>query len=93
MARRNTVGARELKARLGTYLRKVRAGSTLVVTDRGEPVAELRPFQDELERKLAKLRAEGRISGRAGILKPFDPIRAPGVSLSDAVLEDREERF
>src|SRR3989304_5686519 len=42
MARRAEVGARELKTRLGTYLRKVRQGSTLVVTDRGEPVAELR---------------------------------------------------
>lgn len=90
---RNTVGARELKARLGKYLRTVRSGQTLVVTDRGEPVAELRPLRDDMERKLAKLRAEGRISGRAGRLRPFDPIRAPGVSLSDAVLEDRDERF
>ena len=90
---RNTVGARELKARLGKYLRTVRSGQTLVVTDRGEPIAELRPLRDDMERKLAKLRAEGRISGRAAPLRPFDPIRAPGVSLSDAVLEDRDERF
>ena len=90
---RNTVGARELKTRLGTYLRKVRNGKTLIVTDRGEPIAELRPIQDDFERKLAKLRAAGVISGGSGRLKPFDPITAPGVSLSDAVLEDREDRF
>mgnify|MGYP000005736030 CR=1 FL=1 len=90
---RNTVGARELKARLGKYLRTVRGGQTLVVTDRGEPVAELRPLRDGIEGKLAKLRAEGRISGRAGRLRPFEPIQAPGTSLSDAVLEDRDERF
>jgi len=42
MARRRQVGARELKTRLGTYLRQVRRGATLVVTERGEPVAELR---------------------------------------------------
>jgi prevent-host-death family protein len=41
---RNVVGARELKTRLGTYLRRVREGNTLLVTDRGEPVAELRPI-------------------------------------------------
>ena len=41
---RDVVGARELKTRLGTYLQRVREGRTLVVTDRGEPVAELRPL-------------------------------------------------
>lgn len=90
---RNTVGARELKARLGTYLRAVRSGRTLIVTDRGEPVAELRPLQDDLEQKLAKLRAAGRISGGSGRLTPFEPIRIQGVSLSEAILEDREDRF
>lgn len=90
---RNTVGARELKTHLGKHLRRVRAGETLVITDRGEPIAEIRPIQDDLERKLAKLRALGRISGRGVGLPPFTPIHAPGVSLSEAVLEDREERF
>ena len=41
---RTAVGARELKTRLGTYLRRVREGRTLLVTDRGEPIAELRPL-------------------------------------------------
>ena len=41
---RSVVGARELKTRLGTYLRRVREGRTLLVTDRGEPIAELRPL-------------------------------------------------
>lgn len=90
---RDTVGARELKSRLGTYLRAVRRGKTLVITDRGEPIAELRPLQDDFERKLAKLRASGLIGGGDGRLRPFDPIRIPGVSLSDAILEDREDRF
>ena len=31
-----SVGARELKTRLGHYLREVRGGHTIVVTDRGE---------------------------------------------------------
>ncbi len=90
---RNTVGARELKARLGKYLRTVRAGKTLIVTDRGEPVAELRPLEDDMERRLAKLRAAGRISGGSGRLRPFEPIPIQGVSLSEAILEDREDRF
>jgi hypothetical protein len=36
------VGIRELKNRLSEYIRWVRAGETILVTDRGEVVAELR---------------------------------------------------
>jgi prevent-host-death family protein len=36
-----TVGVRELKNRLSEYLREVRAGESVLVTDRGEVIAEL----------------------------------------------------
>jgi len=36
------VGVRELKDRLSEYLRLVRNGEEILVTDRGEVVAELR---------------------------------------------------
>ena len=38
-----TVGVRELKNRLSEYLRQVRSGEHLLVTDRGEVVAEFSP--------------------------------------------------
>lgn len=38
-----TVGVRELKNRLSEYLRHVRAGGGVLVTDRGEVVAEIGP--------------------------------------------------
>jgi antitoxin (DNA-binding transcriptional repressor) of toxin-antitoxin stability system len=38
-----TVGVRELKNRLSEYLREVRAGESVLVTDRGEVVAEFSP--------------------------------------------------
>ena len=37
------VGLRELKNRLSEYIRQVRSGEGLLVTDRGEVVAELIP--------------------------------------------------
>jgi antitoxin (DNA-binding transcriptional repressor) of toxin-antitoxin stability system len=37
------VGVKQLKARLSEYLRHVRAGETILITDREEVVAELRP--------------------------------------------------
>lgn len=38
-----TVGLRELKNRLSEYIRQVRSGEGVLVTDRGEVVAELTP--------------------------------------------------
>jgi prevent-host-death family protein len=90
------VGARELKTRLGTYLRRVRQGHTLVVTDRGRPVAELRPMpRTGRDAVLAKLEAEGSVTRptKRG-LSSFRPIELErGASLSSAVLEDRQDGF
>jgi antitoxin (DNA-binding transcriptional repressor) of toxin-antitoxin stability system len=38
-----SIGVKTLKARLSEYLRLVRAGEVVLVTDRNEVVAELRP--------------------------------------------------
>lgn len=38
-----TVGIRELKDRLSEYLRQVRSGESVLVTDRGEVIAEVSP--------------------------------------------------
>ena len=38
-----SVGLRELKNRLSAYVRELRSGETVLVTDRGEVVAELVP--------------------------------------------------
>jgi prevent-host-death family protein len=87
------VGARELKVRLGAYLRQVRQGRTLVVTDRGQPVAELRPIGPRGdEAVLARLEAEGTVTRptKRG-LSPFRPVEMHrGASLSTVVIENRE---
>jgi antitoxin (DNA-binding transcriptional repressor) of toxin-antitoxin stability system len=44
-----SVGIRELKNRLSEYLRDVRAGERVLVTDRGQVVAELAPPGHGLE--------------------------------------------
>lgn len=92
-----TVGARELKNRLGRYLRQVRAGATLLVTERGRPIAELRPLPPaarDLDVRLHELAAEGllRLPRRQ---KPpeIHPVALPGPPLSQTVIEDREDRI
>lgn len=92
-----TVGARELKTRLGTYIEQVRRGATLIVTERGEPVAELRPItrrDDDEASRLEHLCALGVLTRRSRArLAPFRPIRASGPGLARAVIEGRADRF
>ena len=95
--RPKAVGARELKTRLGQYLRQVREGKTLIVTDRGEAIAELRPIpthpSDEIE-TLEKLAAVGVVTQLSkGPLAPLRPVAIDGPSVANAVVEDREDRF
>lgn len=90
------VGARELKTRLGAYLGQVRRGVTIVVTERGSPVAELRPLgrgARGVAARLDELVALGVLSRPSKkALAPFRPIRATGRPLSEAIIEDRTER-
>jgi prevent-host-death family protein len=97
MAKSRIVGSRELKTRLGHYLSRVRRGETILVTDRHEPVAELRPLTgggDEVTSALRKLAAAGAITlpVRRKPLARFAPIVARGATGSAAVLADRAER-
>ena len=62
-----SVGIRELKNRLSEYLRRVRAGETVLVTDRGQAVAELKapgqaPILEHLQPELAVLAARGGVA-------------------------------
>ena len=94
MARRTTVGVRELKTRLGGYLQQVRQGRTFVITDRGQPIAELTPLggagEDTRLEHLKALGAVTRLENR--LLGPFRPVRSKGPSASEAIIEDRQDR-
>ncbi len=87
------VGVRELKANLSKHLRRVRAGASLTVTDRGQPVAKLIPV--EVSPGLERLMREGVVSwsGRKPtIVEPAIRLRGRGPSASDIVMQMREER-
>lgn len=81
------VGIKELKARLSEYLRAVRAGETVLVTDRNEVVAELRPARgrlprgDDLEDRLDALAEEGELT-RAPQAKAKWGWKAKGLGLA-----------
>lgn len=89
------VGSRELKNRLGRYLRAVRNGHTLLITDRGKPVAELGPTREPastnkiLQARLEELEAEGLIRLGKKPLPKFRAVKARGKPASQIIIEDR----
>ena len=90
------VGARELKTRLGTYLNRVRRGERLIVTDRDEPVAELRRIEaapSSRAGRLARLAALGCVTPASRQLARFTPVRVAGEPVADTLLRHREDRF
>jgi prevent-host-death family protein len=88
------VATKTLKNRLSYYLRLVRGGESVTVTDRGVAVAELRAVSRSGERQhhaLTRLADEGALTLGTGHVKPFKAVRlARGLHLSTAVLDDRE---
>lgn len=55
-----TVGIGELRRDLSSYLRRVKDGERVIVTDRNRPVAELGPLRDR-ESALEALIADGKV--------------------------------
>jgi len=89
-----TVGSRELKNRLGRYLGLVRKGETVIVTDRGKPVARILPPEPEQDKSISEilkqLEAEGHLRLGTRPFKRIKPIRVKGKPLSQIILEDRD---
>lgn len=88
-----SVGVRHLKDHLGSYLAKVRRGETVIITDRGVPVARIDPLADspppELVRELVgRGLMQYRRPGGPPLPPPVTP--APGeMSAVDFVIEQR----
>jgi prevent-host-death family protein len=87
------IGIGELKANLGSVLRRVGEGERVRITRRGRYVADLLPPEtDPAEMQMRKLIAEGRVTPASGsIPKNPPPPRKTGRSASAVILAEREE--
>ncbi|MEA2601772.1 MAG: hypothetical protein QOF89_2764 [Acidobacteriota bacterium] len=83
-----TVGIKELKTRLSEYVDRTREGERFLVTDRGEPVAELIPLTPE-RRALARLVEEGAVEWQGGKPKGLRGIVVRGEPVSETIIRDR----
>ncbi|MBI3014927.1 MAG: type II toxin-antitoxin system prevent-host-death family antitoxin [Candidatus Tectomicrobia bacterium] len=86
-----TVGIRQLRDRLSHYLRRVKAGERLVITERGKSVAVLSPSAgNATDQRVEAMLREGLACWGGG--KPRGsprPARVKGPSVAQAVIEGR----
>ena len=86
-----------MKARLSSYLKQVKAGQEVLITERGVPIAKLVPLDREENRKSRRQRLAraGLLRlGRGRIRRSFFPVpkpQSPGPTLLECLLEERDQ--
>ena len=92
------MGLREANQQFSKAIKAVKAGKEVILTERGKPIAVIKPLQKEetLDATIRRLVAEG-------ILRPalkrgpmptptWKPIRVKGKPMSQTISEERDER-
>jgi len=89
------VGSRELKNRLGMYLALVKQGQSLLITERGRPVATLtqpaaaNSQSRTVDQILGELERRGGLQRAKRRIRPFSPLKTRGKPASQIIIEDR----
>lgn len=83
-----SVGVKELKAKLSSYIAQASAGQEIIITDHGKDVVLMVPLSRE-RRAVKSLIDEGRAKWSGGKPKGIAGVRIRGKSLSKTVVEER----
>ncbi|MGQ9626142.1 MAG: type II toxin-antitoxin system Phd/YefM family antitoxin [Anaerolineae bacterium] len=85
------VGIRELKAHLSAYLKQVKAGAILIITERGHPIGRIVPVSQKLEERVQELSQAGLVAWSGKSLQPTAPVaRSRGDrTVAELLLEER----
>jgi prevent-host-death family protein len=86
-------GIRDLKAQLSSYVREVKRGATVIITERGKPVGRIVSLSSSPEDRLQELIQAGLVAWSGHKLGPAPaPVAWPrsGQMIADLLLEDRE---
>lgn len=86
-----TVGVRELKMQLSKYLRQVKAGRTVVITEHGKAVGRLVPVGQSVEDKMWAMVEAGLADWNGKKLRPMKPVAKvkEGHSVAQIIIDDR----
>ena len=83
-----SVGIKELKARLSSYIDRIHNGEQVIITEHGKEVAMIIPISKE--RKVIKSLIEaGKAHWAGGKPKGIRGVNIKGKPLSDTILEER----
>jgi prevent-host-death family protein len=93
------IGLREANQHFSKAIKAVRAGKEVILTDRGHPIAVIKPIENATapDAALEKMANDGLIALplRMGRLPSprWRPMRLKGKPLSQTIIEEREDRF
>lgn len=91
------VGLREANVHFAKYMKLVKEGEEILLTDRGEPFAVIKPLSKRrkpVEERLQLLEKEGiLIRARKRRMPLHELVTLEGRPLSEIVAEEREERL
>jgi len=89
---KNQVGTRELKNKLSEYMRRVKAGETIIVTEHGRTIGQIIPVKPTTEERIQSMVAAGLAEWNGQKLPPYTPNvkNKADKQVSDLVIENRE---
>jgi prevent-host-death family protein len=90
------LGLRAANQQFSKAIRAVRAGKEVLLTERGQPIAVIKPIKNERadEAVLRQMAAQGLITlpERKGRLPGFRAVALEGKPLSRTIIDDRDDR-
>jgi prevent-host-death family protein len=90
------LGLREANQYFSKAIKAVRAGEDVILTERGQPIAVIKPITSERQTDgvLRRMVDEGLITlpTRKGPLPRFEPVPISGKPISQTIIEERDER-
>jgi prevent-host-death family protein len=96
MAKPLRIGLREANQRFSKAMKAVKAGKEVILTDRGKPIAIIKPLTQPPgpEQVIRELEAAGVLQAatRRGPMPAWRPRRLRGAPLAQTVEEEREPR-
>jgi len=90
-----SVGLREANVNFTSYITKVRAGAEIILTDRGVPIAIIKPITpavSPLKIRLKQLEDAGMLRLAKNEFTLTEPVSCKGCLISETVSEERRER-
>jgi prevent-host-death family protein len=86
------IGVRELKTNLSAALREVKAGTTIVITERGKPVGRITPTEGSVQDAMEEGARKNLWAWSGRKWRPAVPTTRgrKGLQVADLLLDDRE---